>query len=58
MNHHQCKRRQQSLFDLLPQIRLVPELRQAVLPVLAELIAAVLRQPDQIRREGGPRDDA
>ena len=57
MNHFQRRGRQERLFEPLPRIRLVPELRQAVLPALAELIAAVLRQPTRDRREGGPCDE-
>ena len=58
MNHSQRTGRQQCLFDPPPRIRLVPELRQAVLPALAELIAAVLRQPTRDQREGGPCEEA
>ena len=58
MNHRKRKTRQAQLFDALPRVRITMELRQAVLPTLAELIAAVLRQPDDSLREGGSRDGA
>ena len=58
MNHRKRASRQQCLFDPLPRIRLVLELRQAVLSALAELVAAVLRQPASSPREGGPHDGA
>ena len=57
MPHNQSKGRQKCLFDVLPHIRLAPELRQAVLPALAELVAEVLRRPDGTGREGGTHDE-
>ncbi len=58
MKHNQRQGRQACLFDPLPRVRLAPELRQAVLPALAALLAAVLRQPAATPREGGPHDGA
>lgn len=58
MNHRKRKIRQAQLFEALPRVRITMELRQAVLPVLAELIEALLRQPDDSLREGGSRDGA
>lgn len=58
MNHSQRKGRQECLFAPPPQIRLGPELRQAVLPALAKLIAAVLREPSRGPREGVPCDES
>ncbi len=57
MNHRTRPGRQQSLFARLPRVQLAPELRQAVLPALAELIAAVLRRLPS-PPEGGPHDSA
>ena len=58
MNHQQRRGRQQWLFSPASPIQLPPQLRQAVLPALAELIAAVLRQPVASREEGGQRDES
>ena len=57
MNHRTRPGRQQSLCARLPRVQLAPELRQAVLPALAELIAAVLRRLPS-PPAGGPHESA
>lgn len=57
MNHQQRRGGQQFLFSPVSPIQPSPQLRRAVLPALAELIAAVLRRPVAPREEGGQRDE-
>ena len=57
MKHQQRRGGQQELFSPAAPIQLSPQLRRAVLPALAELIAAVLRRPGAPRAEGGQREE-
>ena len=58
MNQRKSGRRQQDLFHPRSPVQLNPELRQAVLPALAALIAAALRRPAAPPPKGGPHEDA
>ena len=57
MKHQQRRGGQQDLFSPVSPIQLSPQVRRAVLPALADLIAAVLRRPVAPRAEGGRRDE-
>lgn len=58
MKHQQRRGGQQELFSPVSPIQVSPQLRRAVLPALAELIAAVLRRPVAPRAEGDQRDES